>query len=110
MNLMNRRNFLFTGLFFLFFGQIFCQEQNNFLKDEIYAELKEKGSIKHLIQSKDGFELSLTPDTEFCKRAANTWNLSENPNLVSENLFLISKEELKELYEKMKKTIGDLIS
>ena len=40
MNLMNRRNFLFTGLFFLFFGQIFCQEQNNFLKDEIYAELK----------------------------------------------------------------------
>ena len=96
MNLMNRRNFLFTGLFFLFFGQIFCQEQNNFLKDEIYAELKEKGSIKHLIQSKDGFELSLTPDTEFCKRAANTWNLSENPNLVSENLFLISKEELKE--------------
>ena len=39
MNLMNRRNFLFTGLFFLFLGQIFCQEQNNFLKDEIYAEL-----------------------------------------------------------------------
>ena len=38
MNLMNRRNFLFIGLFFLFFGQIFCQEQNNFLKDERFEE------------------------------------------------------------------------
>ena len=96
MVLMKRRTVFLAGLFLLLGMQIFCQNQNSVLKDEILAELEAKGSIKQLFQSSEDFELTLTPDTDYCRMAANSWNLSEKPNLVSENLFLVKKEELKE--------------
>ena len=96
MVLMKNRKVFFAGLFFLLSMQVFCQENKGILKDEILAELEEKGSIKEIFQSSQNFQLTLTPDTEYCRMAANSWNLPEEPNLVSENLFLVKKEELKE--------------
>lgn len=81
-------------IFFVNAG-IFSQVQSSVLKDEILSELNEKGSIRHIIQSKEDVELSLTPDTPFAKKTAECWNSSAKPNMVSENLFLVSKEELK---------------
>ena len=90
---MKKSIFCLTGVFFLSVAGLFAQ--SGILKSEILEELREKGSIRQIFQSKKNVELTLTPDTPFAKKGAECWNSSSVPNMVSENLFLVSKEELK---------------
>lgn len=90
---MKKIKFCIIGVMASLFAQLYAEPAQSFLNPDLLSELKEKGSIRRVFQ--EDADLSLTPDTAASKMAANSWNISERPNLVSENLFLVKKEELK---------------
>ncbi|MGI5058706.1 DUF6675 family protein [Treponema pectinovorum] len=91
---MNKK-FCIFGVVISLFAQLYANSTDMFLKPELVSELNEKGSIRRIFQNED-VSLTLTPNTVCSQKVANSWNLSEKPNLVSENLFLVKKSELKE--------------
>lgn len=92
---MKKTKFCILGAFLTLFAQLYAYSQESPLKPEVLAELQEKGSIRRIIQDSENVELILCPDTPLSKLAASSWTLKDKPKLVSENLFYITKEELK---------------
>lgn len=73
----------------------FTYSQQPAVSGELYSQLKEKGSVRQIFQNGKEISLGLVPETQLSKIAAQSWTSDQKPNLVSENLFLVTKEELK---------------
>jgi len=92
---MKKTKFCILGIIFTLFAQLYAYSQESPVKPEVLSELKANGSIRRILQDQDKVELTLCPDTPLSKLAASAWTLKDKPKLVSENLFYISKDELK---------------
>lgn len=90
---MRIKKFCALGIFI--FALSLSYAQQSFISDELYSELSEKGLVRQIFQDSKSVSLDLVPSTEFSKKASQSWTSSQKPNLVSENLFLVTKEELK---------------
>lgn len=90
---MNKRRFCAIGIFIYILALSYGQQLP--VKDELYTELREKGFVRQTFQGGKTVSLDLVPNTEFSKKAASSWTSNQKPNIVSENLFLVRKEELK---------------
>lgn len=92
---MKKIKFCILGLTLSIFAQLSVFAAGTPVKPEVLAELQKNGSIRNIYQDQEKVELTLTPDTEYSKLAAASWTSKKKPRLVSENLFYITKEELK---------------
>lgn len=69
--------------------------QNSVISESLLTELKEKGRLQNVFGGKDTIELTLVPDTELSKKIYESWDNKDNPEFTTENLFYLSKEDLK---------------
>ncbi len=84
------------GLAAFLLAGLFAQEnvdQAHEIKQDVFAQLLEKGEVRTQHYKVDGSEFTLFPDTELGRALKDTWTEGKRPVFVAESLFLIEKPE-----------------